>query len=298
MVCWVIEAMKRIVLTLIFLGLSSFCAAANLHSGSMVVTTHPLYLIAQAVTKGVETPTLLLNPSQSGHDIQLRPQERQLIKQSNFVLWFGERYEAPLAKLLVGQPNAIALFDLKAFQRLSMRDAQGKVLANTLDPHLWLDPVNAIAIAHAIAAVRAQQYPQFAGQYKSNAEQFSLRLIKQMAAVNKAVKRPADYWVYHDAYQYLEHTLNLRFKGALTVDHDLPPTIAQIQWLQKTRPMQYGKPAPMCLLAESQVAVSTVQRLQPAVLQPVDETMLGQQDFVTAWGILAKQIIDCTQFSR
>lgn len=283
----------RVGLLILLLGLSSLAQATG-----MVVSTHPLYLIAQAVTQGVEKPTLLLSPSQSGHDVQLRPKERQLLKESDFVLWFGASYEAPLAKILQGQPNAIALFDLNAFRRQPLRDAQGKPQANTLDPHIWLDPVNAIAIAHAIAAVRSRQFPQFSQQYQQNAARFSQDMLVHMNKLRARTKKPASYWVYHDAYQYLEPALNLRFKGALTVDHDLPPTITQLQWLQQTRPLQAGKPVPMCLLAESQVALSTIQRLQPAVMQPVDETMLGQQDFVQGWAGLAGQVVDCTQFVR
>ena len=283
----------RVGLFLLLLGFSSLVQAAG-----MVASTHPLYLIAQAVTQGIESPTLLLTASQSGHDVQLRPKERQLLKESDFVLWFGPAYEAPLAKVLEGQPNAIALFDLKAFRRQPLRDAQGSPIAGSLDPHLWLDPVNAIAIAHAIAAVRARQFPAHAAQYQRNAQQFSLRMQAAMRKVQAKTRQPASYWVYHDAYQYIEQALNLRFKGALTVDHDLPPTVSQIKWLQQTRPLQAGKPLPMCLLAESQLALSTVQRLQPAVMQPVDETMLGQTDFVQAWAALSQQMIDCTAFAR
>lgn len=283
----------RVGLFLLLLGFSSLAQAAG-----MVVSTHPLYLIAQAVTQGVESPALLLMASQSGHDVQLRPRERQLLRESDFVLWFGSPYEAPLAKVLEGQPNAIALFDLKAFHRQPLRDVQGRPQVNTLDPHLWLDPVNAIAIAHAIAAVRARQFPVHAAQYRQNAAQFSQRMLVAMRKLQAKTRQPASYWVYHDAYQYLEPALNLHFKGALTVDHDLPPTVVQLKWLQQTRPIRNSKPVPMCLLAESQVALSTVQRLQPAVMQSVDETMLGQTDFVLAWSLLAQQIIDCTQFSR
>ncbi len=274
------------------------CLSSLAQATGMVVSTHPLYLIAQAVTQGVESPILLLTPSQSGHDVQLRPKERQLLKESDFVLWFGPSYEAPLAKILQGQPNAIALFDLKAFRRQPLRDVQGNPQAHTLDPHIWLDPVNAIAIAHAIAAVRSRQFPQFSRQYQQNAARFSQGMLVQMTKLRSKTKQPANYWVYHDAYQYVEPALNLHFKGALTVDHDLPPTVAQLKWLQQTRPTQAGRAVPMCLLAESQVALSTIQRLQPTVMQPVDETMLGQQDFIAAWAVLAQQIIDCTQFAR
>ncbi|EPL1412396.1 zinc ABC transporter substrate-binding protein, partial [Acinetobacter baumannii] len=41
-------------------------------SQGLVVSTHPIYLIAKEITKGVEEPQLLLQ-GQSGHDVQLTP---------------------------------------------------------------------------------------------------------------------------------------------------------------------------------------------------------------------------------
>lgn len=272
-------------------------APANLPVSGMVVSTHPLYLIAQAVTHGIEQPSLLLPANQSGHDVQLHPADRQQLKRANFVLWFGAQYEAPLARVLKDQPNAIALFDLNAFKRLPIRNTQGQAFANSLDAHVWLDPINAVAIAHAIAAVRAKQFPKFAAHYKANATTFTQQLMQQVKPLQIS-RSPRPYWAYHDAYQYIERSLNLQFKGSLTVEHDLPPTLGQLAWLQQHRPAQStGQPMPktMCLLAEGQIDSATLKRLQPLKLQVVDETMRGSNNFVAGWTTLAKAIIGCTQ---
>lgn len=276
---------------------SSSKAQQQLPISGMVVSTHPLYLIAQAVTNGIEHPKLLLPASQSGHDVQLHPADRQLLKQANFVLWFGAQYEAPLARVLKDQPNAIALFDLNAFRRLPIRNTQGQAFANSLDAHLWLDPVNAVAIAHAIAAVRAKQFPQFATHYKANAKIFTQQLMQAVKPFQVS-RSPRPYWAYHDAYQYLERSLNLQFKGSLTVEHDLPPTLGQLAWLQQHRSnRQVGETAPktMCLLAEGQIDSATLKRLQPLQLQVVDETMRGSNNFLEGWTTLAQAIVRCTQ---
>ncbi len=299
------KPLRYVLVSLIGLLISTVHAASAVpqstakHTVSgMVVTTHPLYLIAQAVTQGIEQPALLLPATQSGHDVQLHPADRQRLKQANFVLWFGAQYEAPLARVLKGQPNAIALFDLNAFHRLPARNAQGQPFKGSLDPHLWLDPTNAVAIAHAIAAVRAKQFPQFAAQYKANANKFSQQLIQQVRLL-QVNQRAQPYWAYHDAYQYLERSLNLQFKGSLTVEHDLPPTLGQLAWLQQQRtPQQSSKNAQqktMCLLAEGQIDPATLKRLQPLKVQVVDETMRSAQNFITGWTKLAQDIVHCTQ---
>lgn len=278
---------------------NSSSPTSNLPVSGMVVTTHPLYLIAQAVTQGIEQPKLLLPAAQSGHDVQLHPADRQLLKQANFVLWFGAQYEAPLARALKSQTNAIALFELNAFKRLPLRNAQGQPFKNSLDPHLWLEPINAVAIAHAIAAVRAQQFPQYAPQYKNNAAKFTQQLLQQ-AKPFQVSNFSRTYWAYHDAYQYLERSLNLQFKGSLTVEHDLPPTIGQLVWLKQQRDAAQrrsgqSQPKTMCLLAEGQIDQATLKRLKPIKLQVVDETMRTAQNFVSGWTKLAQDIISCSQ---
>ncbi|MEF9958050.1 MAG: zinc ABC transporter substrate-binding protein, partial [Acinetobacter sp.] len=57
--------MLRLLIFVSFSMLSTWGWTQNL-----VVSTHPIYLIAKAVTKDVEQPVLLLG-DQSGHDVQL-----------------------------------------------------------------------------------------------------------------------------------------------------------------------------------------------------------------------------------
>lgn len=121
------------------------CMSGSLWAQGLVVSIHPLYLIAKEVTKGVETPTLLLG-NQSGHDVQLTPANRKAIQDAELVLWLGKAHEAPLDKLLGHNPNAISLLNSGVLATLPMRDVEGQPIANTVDTHVWLDPNNAVRI--------------------------------------------------------------------------------------------------------------------------------------------------------
>ncbi|GAC1371699.1 MAG: zinc ABC transporter substrate-binding protein [Aquirhabdus sp.] len=278
--------LRFLFLVVISSGLLVFSSA---QAGTLVASTHPLYLIAKAVTAGVEQPVLLLPPASSGHDINLRPSDRLLLKQSDFVIWFGRDYEAPLYDLLAYQRNTIALFDLKAFYRLPLRDMKGQAIPKSLDPHLWLDPNNAIGIAYAIAAVRGKQFPKHAVQYQQNARHFG----EQLRAVVQSEKpsSPRTYWAYHDAYQYLEKPLNLKFAGALTTDPDLPPSIGQLIWLKQHRP----RAGAVCLFAERQPNAALITKLQPIDYYPIDEVMAQSSDFIQGWQALAQHLKQCVQ---
>ena len=252
----------------------------------IVVSTHPIYLIAQEVTKGIEKPELLL-ADQTGHDVTLTPKHRKMIQDASLLIWLGPQHEAPLAKLLENNALAISILDSNLIQELPQRNPRGQALNGTVDTHVWLDPNNAIRIGFFIAALRSQQKPEFKTQYWDNARRFAKEMLEASNKYNRnTIARP--YWAYHDAYQYLERALNLKFAGALTSDPHVAPTIAQIKYLNDNRP--YRK---MCLLAEGHASSNQYEKLDPIVFQKVDESMNGEGDFVLAWSKLATEAQKC-----
>ena len=252
----------------------------------IVVSTHPIYLIAQEVTKGIEKPELLL-ADQTGHDVTLTPKHRKMIQDASLLIWLGPQHEAPLTKLLENNALAISILDSNLIQELPQRNPRGQALNGTVDTHVWLDPNNAIRIGFFIAALRSQQKPEFKTQYWDNARRFAKEMLEASNKYNRnTIARP--YWAYHDAYQYLERALNLKFAGALTSDPHVAPTIAQIKYLNDNRP--YRK---MCLLAEGHASSNQYEKLDPIVFQKVDESMNGEGDFVLAWSKLATEAQKC-----
>lgn len=270
---------------LLLLGLL-LCSGVS-SARTLLVSVHPLYLIAQAVTQGIEQPHLLIPAQQDGHHLQLKPTDRKRLQQADFVLWLGADYEAPLKTLLQQQKNALALSDLAAFRRLLLRQANGQPIAGSLDPHLWLDPINAIAIAHAIAAVRAAQYPQDAARYQANAQRFSQQMQSALQQLPQPQKQRG-YWAYHDAYQYLEHSLHLNFEGSLSNDPELPPSPKQRQALK-----QRSTNTPTCLISPMALAPALQQSFMPIKTLTLDETFAHQSDFVIAWQHAAGKVLNC-----
>lgn len=262
----------------------------SLWAKGLVVSIHPLYLIAQEVTKGIEQPELLLG-NQSGHDIQLTPENRKSIQDAELIIWLGKSHEAPLNKLLADNPKAFSLLSSGVLNTLPLRDVQGNDIAQSVDTHVWLEPNNAVRIAFFIAATRSKQHPEYKAQYWANARAFSQKFLLATRQFGQH-KAPLKYWSYHDAYQYIERPLNIKIAGTLTSDPHVPPTVSQIKYLNDTRPYPS-----MCLLAEGQANRSQYQKLQPIQFQPVDESLKGENDFIKAWTDLAQKIHQCVQTS-
>lgn len=275
--------------------LFSFCLLVLCSTASMaqalVVSTHPIYLIAQKVTKNIETPTLLL-ADQTGHDVSLTPAHRKIIQDAGLIIWLGKAHEAPLERVLHQNPKAIALLDTGIMKTLPQRSERGSALKHTIDSHVWLDPNNAVRIGFFIAALRSQQMPEHRDAYWNNARAFAQSLFKS-ASQFQTQTAAQPYWAYHDAYQYLERALNLEFAGSLTNDPHIAPTVAQIKYLNDHRPNPK-----MCLLAEGHASKNQYMKLNPIVFQKVDESMRGADDFVQAWQQLAKQTKACVLNAR
>lgn len=271
------------------------CALALLStfswSQSLVVSTHPIYLIAKSVTEGVEKPTLLLE-NQTGHDVSLTPAHRKIIQDAGLVIWLGPQHEAPLTKVLQESNKSIALLNSGIIKTLPMRNPRGEALKNTIDTHVWLDPNNAVRIGFYIAALRSQQMPEHREAYWKNARNFAQEMLTTAQRFSSSSKAKP-YWAYHDAYQYLERPLNLKFAGALTDDPHVSPTVSQIKFLKDTRLQNK-----MCLLAEGHANKNQYQKLNPVVFQHVDESMSGAGEFVQAWRQLADQTIKCVLNSQ
>ncbi|NHB59331.1 zinc ABC transporter solute-binding protein [Acinetobacter sp. 194] len=254
--------------------------------GPMVVSTHPIYLIAKEITRGVEEPKLLLE-HQTGHDVQLTPAHRKMIQDASLVIWLGKAHEAPLANVLAQKNQAISILDAHIVHTLPMRNSRGGALKNAIDTHVWLEPNNAVRIGFFIAALRSQQHPEHKQVYWANAKKFAKDLFHTSQQF-KLSGQAKPYWAYHDAYQYLERSLNLKFAGALTEDAHMAPTIAQIKYLSDTRPQTN-----MCLLAESTASANQYKKLGDIHFQVVDESFSLQQNFIVAWKKLAMITLNC-----
>jgi zinc transport system substrate-binding protein len=275
-------------LRLLAFCLTAFFSHVALAQGPLVVSTHPIYLIAKEITQGVEEPKLLLE-NQTGHDVHLTPAHRKLMQEASLIIWLGKAHEAPLDSSLAKNSNAVALLNSGILQTLPLRNSRGEVVNGTVDTHVWLEPNNAVRIGFFIAALRSQQNPEHKVAYWNNAKTFAREMFKASQNV-KMLGGVKPYWSLHDAYQYLERPLLLKFSGAMTEDPHMAPTLAQIKYLNESRPQKN-----MCLLAESATNSNQYRSLGSVNFQAVDESLAKHQNFIIAWQSLANQVRLCVE---
>ncbi len=266
----------------------SLFASLQVQAATVSVSNHPMFLLSEAVTEGTPSANQILQAGDVGHHGSISPSDMKTIKDSKFVVWFGDSLENSLTGSLKTAPNAIALFDFKAFNRHPLRDVKGTPIAGTLDPHIWLDPENAKAITRALAVIHSHANPEYKETYQANAQKFAQRMDKAVAQIQQASQKNRPYWAYHDAYQYIESAAKIQLAGSLSPDHHISPKASQLRWFNENRPAKQ-----MCLISSSQPAKGLLAKLQPVRTTVQVEDMSDSQDFVEGWARMAQQINSC-----
>ena len=100
-----------------------------------------------------------------------------------------------------------------------------------VDPHMWLDPMNAKAFAAAMAETLSENDPANAEIYADNAEKLEARLdaltTDIQAQIDAVNAKP--YVVFHDAYHYFGHRFGVEAAGSITVNPEAPPSAQRIR---------------------------------------------------------------------
>ena len=146
-----------------------------------------------------------------------------------------------------------------------------------MDPHAWLDPLNAANWARAIAEELAQADPENASTYRANADELVAELGSLTADLNAAISAnpPAGFVVFHDAYQYFETRFGFAPLGAISVPDASAPSAGRVAEV-RARITELGG---TCVFAEPQFdprIVATVTEgteAGTAVIDPLGSTL-------------------------
>lgn len=98
------------------------------------------------------------------------------------------------------------------------------------DMHLWLDPMNAKAMAKQIEEALVAADPANAARYKANGVTLAQEIDMLDKDIAAAVAPVADkpFVVFHDAYQYFENRYKVRVAGSITVSPETMPGAERI----------------------------------------------------------------------
>lgn len=171
-----------------------------------------------------------------------------------------------------------------------------------VDPHAWLDPVNAHRWLGVIADSLAQADPAHAATYQANASAAQARIDKLIAQTKTALEPIAEvpFIVFHDAYQYFEKRFGLNALGAIALSDARDPSAAQIAAVQTL----VREHSVRCVFAEPQFNASLVDTVldgtdaDTGILDPVGTSVpTGPNFYPQLIKELTQNLRDCLEQS-
>lgn len=239
--------LRRLSAVAVFLWLTGV-VPAGADAPRVVASIPPVHSLTAGVMQGIGSPQLLVRGAGSPHDYALRPSDAEALNTADIVIRVGDELEGFLAKPVTALPAAtrvVTLSRLPGIRRLDAREGgvwethrheRGNhrdghdEAGHRIDPHLWLDPVNATVIVDALAAALATADPANAARYDANAEEMKrkLKILQADIGATVAPVRAVPFLVFHDAYQYFEARFDIPAAGAIALSDAARPSAARV----------------------------------------------------------------------
>lgn len=264
----------------------------------VVVSILPLYHIAQAVMGDVGSPVLLVPQGASEHAYALKPSQYEAITQADVVIWVGPTLETYLVEALAKVPekNQMTLLNDRSMIRYALRDTAHD--PQTLDPHLWLDPLNAITVATQLEKRLSALDPAHQKLYRRQTEAF----VTKIAALNSALAKQlnpfqsAPFVDYHDAFQYFEKRYGLKRLDSISTNPHVP--LSATRWIEMS--LELKSEHIHCIFSEPQNQSDLLRQLatetqaQLAMLDPIGTTLpAGTDGYVALLTAMANSFSGC-----
>lgn len=240
------------------------CVIPAAAAPAVLATLKPIHSLAAAVMAGAGSPQLLIGGALSEHSYELKPSDARKIRAAAVVFEVGPDMETYLSGSLSSLAGRVVVLERAPGVRLqSARHGglwgEGDHDHGLADPHIWLDPQNAIAMTREIARTLAAMDPANAATYRGNAAREIARIetLDQELAAKLAPVRDRPYLVFHDAYHYFETRYGLHPAGAVTVAPDRPVGARRIAELHEA--VASGRV--VCLFREPQFPPKLIETL-------------------------------------
>jgi zinc transport system substrate-binding protein len=282
------------------LGLCASTGSPASAQVKVVVTSKPIHALVAGVMAGAGAPRLLIDGNASPHTYALKPSDAKALNEADVVFRVSDALEPFTAKVFKSLPKkvkAVTLAETPGLTLLKRRQGgpfeahshgkkghdhgpghkHGKDEDGGTDPHVWLDPSNAKAIAQQIASILSAASPGDAATFKANADKLGSRLDALAAELDRELKPLAGkpFIVFHDSLQYLEARFGLSAAGSIMVDPDDKPSARRLSDLRK-KVAQLGA---VCVLGEPQFPAKLVDsvtegsKARTAIVDPEGGTL-------------------------
>lgn len=305
---------RRIILLIVFIGLlvAGVVAGARLRQApapssqaavTVATTTFPLYDFTRAITKDISRIRVVpLAPVNIGpHDFSPTPATTSLMTQADIVIINGLGLDTYATELVEanGKPGVIVV-DSSQGANIITGGINEEGEEQEFDPHLWVDPTNAIHQVNNIVAALVQADPADKEALLANAAAYrrQLQTLDQEFEQRLANVSQKDFVSFHSAFRYLARRYGLHQVAVIDPAPGTDPTPQQLTHIiniirQKNIKVIFSEPqfSPKIVEAIAADLAIEVQPLDPIETATESDTYLGimQRNLVTLANALSLQ---------
>lgn len=216
----------------------------------VVATLFPQYDFVRQIGKDKVNVSLLLTPGTETHTYEPTPQDIVNINNADLFIYTG-KYMEPWSdkiassidsntKILDASKN-INLINEEEFEKEHISNEEhdeehhNKTESHTheYDPHIWLDPENAIGMVNNITQELCDIDPQNAGFYKNNAQEYISKLHNLDEEIKSTIKSTKNNKIAFGgtfAYAYFVKKYNLEYVSAYdSCGEDSEPSVSKVK---------------------------------------------------------------------
>tara|TARA_B100000686_G_scaffold336711_1_gene406924 strand:- start:124 stop:1032 length:909 start_codon:yes stop_codon:yes gene_type:complete len=219
------------------------------------VTIKPYHSLVSGVMEGVGKPVLIIDGNNSPHSYTLLPSIAKRLQEANIIFWGGQILEGFLSKSIKSLAKSAKLISLVEINDLTQHnfrsskllkknnflddndynDINKKNKKTEIDPHIWLNPINAKKIINKIVQILINEDPLNEEIYIRNGKNYKLRLDDLDKFLGEKLKEVINkpFFVFHDAYQYLEKRYNLKIIGSFILNSSYGMSVRRLQMIKE-----------------------------------------------------------------
>jgi ABC-type Zn uptake system ZnuABC Zn-binding protein ZnuA len=189
-----------ILLTLLFilvlLGGCGGTPVPGIDKVKVAVSIAPLADLAQQVGDEYVTVTTLVPPAASPHTYEPRPAQVKEVAEANVLALIGLGFEFWAEDVIesAANPDLMVVYTSEGIKVIHDEDATRNAQHATGNPHVWLDPQNAMVQVGHIRDALIEVDPVHKAEYEANAEAY----LAQLEAVDKEIAAQVATWSHQD----------------------------------------------------------------------------------------------------
>ncbi len=205
----------------------SLCCVTTEAKPFVLSSLKPLTLIAQEIAGANADVDTLLPASASHHDYPLKVSDYARLQKADVFLWVGPELESFLQKPInnLSSTKVITAYDLMGIFWPKEAGNSEDTHHHAHDPHLWLDPRNAVTIARALTEKLILLDGANTQQYRNNLQAFAAKmheLDNRLIATLKPVSG-VGFAVYHEGFAHFVGHYGLHQLDYITLTPEQKP---------------------------------------------------------------------------